>query len=62
MSFPRRQWPNEPLNRLLDALPRAASRRVLAGCEAVELAFGTVLYEPDARIAMSAFRQAGSCR
>jgi len=50
MSAARRVLPLEPPNRLLAALPRAASRRLLVACEAVELAFGTVLYEPDARI------------
>jgi len=39
-----------PLNRLLAALPRGESRRLLADCEAVELEFGKVLSEPDARI------------
>jgi CRP-like cAMP-binding protein len=50
MSVTRRLSPLEPPNRLLAALPRVASRRVLAACEAVELEFGTVLFEPDARI------------
>jgi CRP-like cAMP-binding protein len=39
-----------PLNRLLAALPSRVSQRLLAGCEAVDLEFGEVLYEPDARI------------
>ena len=39
-----------PLNHLLAALPRRESQSVLAGCEAVELELGKVLYEPDARI------------
>ena len=39
-----------PLNRLLAALPRRESQRLLADCEAVELELGKVLYEPDARI------------
>jgi CRP-like cAMP-binding protein len=39
-----------PLNRLLAALPSRVSKRLLAGCEAVDLEFGEVLYEPDARI------------
>lgn len=50
MSASRRLAPLESPNRLLAALPRAVSRRVLASCEAVELAFGSVLFEPDARI------------
>jgi CRP-like cAMP-binding protein len=39
-----------PPNRLLAALPRGESQRLLADCEAVELELGKVLYEPDARI------------
>jgi CRP-like cAMP-binding protein len=39
-----------PLNRLLAALPRRASQRLLAACDAVELKFGEILYEPDTRI------------
>ena len=39
-----------PLNRLLAALPRGESQRLLADCEAVELELGKILYEPDARI------------
>ena len=39
-----------PLNRLLAALPRRESQRLLAGCEAVELKFGEILHEPDERI------------
>jgi CRP-like cAMP-binding protein len=50
MPVTRRLSPLEPPNRLLAALPRAVSRRVLAACEAVQLEFGIVLYEPDARI------------
>ncbi len=50
MSASRRLAPLEPPNRLLAALPRAVSRQVLAACEPVDLAFGVVLYEPDARI------------
>ena len=50
MSELRRLSPNETPNRLLAALPLTVSRRVLAACEAVELAFGAGLYEPDARI------------
>ena len=33
------------LNRLLAALPRAASCRILSACEVVQLAYGEVLYE-----------------
>jgi CRP-like cAMP-binding protein len=39
-----------PQNRLLAALPRRDSARLLAACESVELALNTVLYESDARI------------
>jgi CRP-like cAMP-binding protein len=39
-----------PLNRLLAALPRRESQRLLAGCEAVELKLGEILHEPDERI------------
>jgi CRP-like cAMP-binding protein len=42
--------PTAPLNRLINALPQRAAARVLAGCDAVELTLGQVLYEPDARI------------
>jgi CRP-like cAMP-binding protein len=50
MSATRRLAPLKPLNRLLAALPRTEARRLLAACDEVELAFGAVLYEPDARI------------
>jgi len=36
-----------PLNRLLAALPRRESQRLLAVCEPVELKFGEILYQPD---------------
>jgi CRP-like cAMP-binding protein len=39
-----------PPNRLLAALPQRDAQRMLAACEAVELAFGAILYEPDAHI------------
>jgi CRP-like cAMP-binding protein len=39
-----------PPNRLLAALPRRESQRLLAACESVEIAFGEVLYEPEDRI------------
>jgi CRP-like cAMP-binding protein len=39
--------PHAPIvNRLLDALPGSDQRRMLAGCESVDLAFGDVLYTP----------------
>jgi CRP-like cAMP-binding protein len=38
------------VNRLLDALPSSDLRRVLAGCETVELAFADVLYIPGDRL------------
>jgi CRP-like cAMP-binding protein len=60
MSVTRRLAPLEPPNRLLAELPRAVSRRVLAACEAVELAFGSILYEPDARIRQVYFPTSGS--
>jgi len=36
-----------PLNRLLEALPRRQSQRMLRQCEAVELKFGEILYQPN---------------
>ena len=39
------------VNRLLEALPAHAQRRILAGCERVELAFAEVLYAPPKRLA-----------
>jgi CRP-like cAMP-binding protein len=39
-----------PLNRLLEVLPRRESRRMLDESEAVELKFGEILYQPNARI------------
>ena len=38
------------VNRLLKALPSSDLRRVLAGCETVELEFGEVLYTPGKRL------------
>lgn len=35
-----------PTNRLLEGLPRSDLRRILSGCESVELAFADVLYTP----------------
>jgi CRP-like cAMP-binding protein len=37
-------------NRLLGSLPSSDLRRMLAGCETVELAFAEVLYEPGERL------------
>ena len=37
-------------NRLLASLPRRECGRLLAACDSVELEFGAVLFEPDARI------------
>lgn len=48
-----------PLNRLLAALPDRLSRRLLAACDAVELKSGTVLNEPDARLAHVYFPTGG---
>ena len=39
-----------PPNRLLEALPRRESRRVLEECESVDLKFGDVLYRPATAI------------
>ena len=38
------------VNRLLDALPSSELRRMLDGCEGVELAFADVLYTPGERL------------
>jgi len=38
------------VNRLLDGLPSGDLRRMLAGCEPVELRFGDVLYTPGERL------------
>jgi len=38
------------VNRLLEGLPSNNRRRMLAGCEPVELAFNDVLYSPGARL------------
>jgi CRP-like cAMP-binding protein len=42
--------PAPATNRLLEALPRKARQRFLAGCETVELGFAEVLAEPGERI------------
>lgn len=47
-SVPPAQRP--PVNRLLDALPGGELRRVLSGCETVELAFAEVLCAPRERL------------
>jgi CRP-like cAMP-binding protein len=39
-----------PPNRLLEALPRRETRRMLGQCEAVELKCGEILYQPNAPI------------
>jgi CRP-like cAMP-binding protein len=39
-----------PSNRLLEALPRRESKRMLGECEAVDLNVGEILYQPRARI------------
>jgi CRP-like cAMP-binding protein len=39
-----------PLNRLLEALPGRQCQRMLRECEAVELKFGEIVYQPNARI------------
>jgi CRP-like cAMP-binding protein len=38
------------LNRLLESLPSSDLRRMLAGCETVELVFADVLYKPGERL------------
>ncbi len=38
------------VNRLLEALPESDLRRMLAGCETVELAFADLLYAPRERV------------
>ncbi|MET0442849.1 MAG: Crp/Fnr family transcriptional regulator [Casimicrobiaceae bacterium] len=47
-------------NRLLEGLPRGDMARILAGCEAVELAFAEVLYTPRERLAHVYFPIRGS--
>lgn len=42
--------PAVAVNRLLEALPVSDLRRMLAGCESIELAFADVLYTPGERI------------
>jgi CRP-like cAMP-binding protein len=39
-----------PPNRLLASLPRRECARLLESCDAVDLKFGEVLYEPDSRL------------
>ena len=39
-----------PVNRLLEALPRRESIRILGECEVVDLNVGEILYQPNARI------------
>jgi CRP-like cAMP-binding protein len=46
-------------NRLLEALPRRDLRRMLDGCETVELAFANVLYTPGDRIGYAYFPTSG---
>lgn len=40
----------QPVNRLLEALPSRDLRRMLAGCEPVELVFADPLYTPNERL------------
>ena len=47
-------------NRLLEGLPQSDLRRILAGCESVELAFAEVLYTPRARLSHVYFPIQGS--
>ena len=46
-------------NRLLEALPESDLRRMLAGCETVEVAFADVLYTPGKRLSHVYFPTAG---
>ena len=39
-----------PVNSLIETLPMGDRRPFLAGCEAIEITFGDVLYEPGARL------------
>jgi CRP-like cAMP-binding protein len=45
----------QPPNRLLEALPRSQSQRMLEQCEAVDLKFGEILYQPYRRIRYAYF-------
>ena len=47
-------------NRLLEGLPPSDLRRILGGCESVELAFAEVLYTPRARLTHVYFPIQGS--
>ena len=47
-------------NRLLEGLPQSDLRRILAGCESVELEFAEVLYTPRARLSHVYFPIQGS--
>ena len=38
------------VNRLLESLPSSDLRRMVAGCETVELVFADVLYKPGERL------------
>ena len=42
--------PAAAVNRLLEALPSSDRRRILAGCETIELAFTDVLYTPGEQL------------
>jgi CRP-like cAMP-binding protein len=47
------------VNRLLEALPSSDRRRMLAGCETVELTFADVLYTPRERLSHVYFPTSG---
>jgi CRP-like cAMP-binding protein len=63
MTPPEKRLPNAPRaapqNRLLAALPRREAARMLAASEPIALAFGEILYEPDARIRYAYFPTTG---
>jgi len=47
------------LNRLLESLPGSDRRRLLAACDTVQLAYGEVLYTPDAPLGYAYFPTTG---
>lgn len=59
MTRPESRLPNArraaPPNRLLAALPRREAARMFAASEPIELGYGEILYEPEARIRYAYF-------